>query len=151
MNEPLLIGWKEYLDLPEWGLRRVRVKIDTGARTTALGVQACELRSTNTGTLARLTLALHRRRPTEQVVIETPVLRMVRVRNTSGRWETRPLIETEMRLGRCVQRVRMTVANRQRMLFPIILGRQALAGAFLVDVSQAFVQKRPAYSVLPPE
>ena len=34
----LIVGWKEYADFPEWAVRRVKVKIDTGARTSALGV-----------------------------------------------------------------------------------------------------------------
>ena len=38
-----VVGWKEYVDFPEWGIRRVKVKIDTGARTSALDVVSYEL------------------------------------------------------------------------------------------------------------
>ena len=58
-----LIGRKEYLDFPEWGLRRVRVKIDTGARTSALDVAGCQIETVGGGSVARLRLALYPRRP----------------------------------------------------------------------------------------
>jgi hypothetical protein len=72
-------------------------------------------------------------------VVRTPVLKTVRVRNTSGQLESRPLIETTLCLGPVTKRVRLTVADRSRMLFRIILGRQALLGNFVVDVSRKYV------------
>ena len=56
-SPPLRIGWKEYLDFPEWGLLGVKVKIDTGARTSAVGALRYELRSGETGMVARIELA----------------------------------------------------------------------------------------------
>src|SRR4051794_9632045 len=43
-ESPLVIGWKERIDFPDWKLRRVKVKIDTGARTSAVGAVYYELR-----------------------------------------------------------------------------------------------------------
>ena len=61
---PLTIGWKERVDFPAWGIRRVKVKIDTGARTSALDVASYDLREVDgQGLVAELRLALHRRRP----------------------------------------------------------------------------------------
>ena len=40
---PITAGWKEYADFPDWDLRRVKVKLDTGARTAAVGVLRYEL------------------------------------------------------------------------------------------------------------
>jgi hypothetical protein len=136
---PLLIGWKEMVSFPEWGIRRVKVKVDTGARTSALDVVHYELHPTANGLLAELHLALNRRHPERLTVVRTPVLKTVRVRNTSGQLEPRPLIETTLCLGPVTKRVRLTVADRSRMLFRIILGRQALLGNFVVDVSRKYV------------
>ncbi len=138
-QRPLVIGWKEYVDFADWGATHVKVKIDTGARTSALGAQRCILNETNDGVIAELHLALRRRHPEEITVVQTPVLRMVVVRNSSGTHEERPLIETSLRLGRLHKRVSMTVTSRACMIFPVILGRSALAGDFVVDVSRKYL------------
>ncbi len=134
---PLLpIGWKERLDFPDWGLQRVRVKIDTGACTSALGASGYELVEVNGLLRVRLRLALNRRRPEKTAVVEAPVLRMVHVTNTGGGREERPMIETTIRLGPVRKRIRLTITSRAAMRFPMLLGREALAGSFVVDVSR---------------
>lgn len=139
-NGPLLIGWKEYVDFPDWGIRHVKVKIDTGARTSALDVASYELLHTeDQGLLAELRLALSRKHPEKLTVVRTPVLRMVAVSNSSGIRENRPLIETAIRLGPVLRTVRLTVTNRASMRFRMILGRKALETNFIVDVSRKYL------------
>jgi hypothetical protein len=140
---PWMIGWKELVEFPEWGLRRVKVKIDTGARTSALDVVSYELRDADgQGLVAELRLALNRRRPDALTVVHTPVLQMVVVSNSSGIREQRPLVETTLRLGPVTKRVRMTVTNRSGMRFPMILGRKALENDFVVNVSRKYLLSR---------
>jgi hypothetical protein len=136
----LLIGWKEFVEFPEWGIRRVKAKIDTGARTSALGIVRYDLvRTDASGLVAELHLALHRKHPQRVRVITVPVLDLIAVRNTSGQPEQRPLIEATVRLGPLTKRVRFTVTDRSGMRFPIILGRKALEGDFCVDVSRKYL------------
>ena len=92
----LPIGWKERLDFPDWGLKRVRVKIDTGACTSALGATSYELVDVDGRPMVRLRLALNRRYPKKTTIVEAPVVRMVYVTNTGGGREERPMIETTM-------------------------------------------------------
>jgi hypothetical protein len=137
---PLLIGWKERLDFPAWGIRRVKAKVDTGARTSALGAVSYDLyQADGAGLCIRLRLAPHRRRPGEVYVVEAPVLRMVAVRNSGGMTEQRPLIEADVALGPVRKRIPLTVTNRAGMCFGVILGRRALAGDFVVDVSKKYL------------
>ena len=140
---PLLIGWKERIDFPDWDLRRVKVKIDTGARTSALGAVYYELRDVpDLGRVADLVLALDPREPERRVNLRVPVLATVVVRNSGGHSEWRPVVETRVRLGPLTKVIRLTVTNRSQMRFPVILGRQALAGDFLVDVTRKHLLKR---------
>jgi len=137
---PLTVGWKEFVDFPEWGIRRVKAKIDTGARTSALDVASYELRQSGDGGLmAELRVACDRRKPGHLATVHVPVLGMVVVSNSSGTREQRPLVETTIRLGPVSKRVRLTVTNRAGMRFAMILGRTALRGDFVVDVGQKYL------------
>jgi hypothetical protein len=139
-HQPMRIGWKEYLEFTEWDLRRIRVKIDTGARTSALDVVRYELVETAGGEImATLLLALDRRHPGRFTRIQTPVLRTVMVSNTGGMREDRPVVETAVRLGSVHKRIRITITNRSSMRYRMILGREALADDFLVDVSRKYL------------
>jgi hypothetical protein len=140
---PLPIGWKERIDFPDWGLRRVKVKIDTGARTSAVGAVYYEvLDLPGEGKVADLTLALDRKAPDKQVRLRVAVLGTVVVRNSAGQRELRPVVETRVRLGPLTKVIRLTVTNRAQMRFPVILGRQALAGDCLVDVSRKYLLRK---------
>jgi len=138
-GKPLIIGWKEYVDFPLWGIRRVKVKIDTGARTSALGVLSYNLLPEGPGLVVEMRFAPYRKDPARDTMIRAPVLRMVVVSNSGGMREQRPLIETEVRMGPVTKRILLTITNRAGMLFPAILGRKALEHDFLVDVGRKYV------------
>ena len=63
------------------------------------------------------------------------------VRNTGGIREERPVVETAVRLGPIHKRIRITITNRSSMRYRMILGREALNGDFLVDVSRKYLLK----------
>lgn len=137
---PWLVGWKEYVDLPDWGVWRVRTKVDTGARTSALDVASYDLaEEPGRGLVATLRLALSRKHPGRLKEIRVPVVKIVTVINSSGMREQRPLVETTAWLGPCRKRIRLTITNRAGMRFRMILGREALATDLVVDVSKKYL------------
>ena len=140
---PYLIGWKEYVSFPKWGVRRVKAKVDTGARTSAIHVESYQLyEKPDAGLWAELRLALNRRKPEEITVVHTRVLRMVVVTDSGGHREERPVIAATLRLGPVRKRVLLTATNREGMLFRMLLGRKALEGDFIVDVGQKYLMKK---------
>jgi hypothetical protein len=140
VQTPLVIGRKEYLAFPEWHVPRIRVKVDTGAFSSVLDVASYELHHDQEGRrVARLLLNLSRRDPLRQAVVWASVVKMVHVTCSSGVRQQRPLLEATIRLGPIEKRIRMTVTNRSCMRSRMLLGREALAGSFLVDVSQKYL------------
>jgi hypothetical protein len=140
MQPPLVIGWKERVDFTDWDIPRVRVKMDTGARTSAIDAMIHEVRANPDGTrIALLEVALYRRKPLKSRFVEALIVRTARVRNTAGALVERYVIETTIRLGPVTKRIQLSVANRGLMLSPVILGRKALANDFLVDASRKYV------------
>jgi hypothetical protein len=138
-----VLGWKEYVEFVDWGLRRIKAKVDTGARTSALDVLSYELHEDATqGLTATLKVALDPKHPSAVRELIVPVMRMVVVSNSAGMREQRPLVETTLRLGPVTKRVRLTITNRAGMRFRMILGRKALEGDFVVDVAGKYLLRR---------
>jgi hypothetical protein len=140
-SPPFRIGWKELIDLPELGLRRLKSKIDTGARTSTLHVHSLTYRErfADGSQDAEITLAPDRHDPSRLVAARVRVLREIEVRDSGGHLEIRPLIETELVLGPVRKRILVTLSDRSGMLFRMILGRKAVAEDFLVDPASKYL------------
>lgn len=138
------VGWKEYLALPELGISRLKAKVDTGARTSTLHVDSLGvLEALPDGTeLVEIVVSPDRRRPDVQVRTRARVLRHMRVVDSGGHPEVRPVVETELVLGPVRKRILLTLTNRSGMLFRMILGRKALEGDFCVDVARKYLFRK---------
>ncbi len=143
-RENRTVGWKEYLDLPELGLLRLKAKVDTGARTSTLHVDSLTvLEKLPDGTeRVELVIGPDRRRPELQVRTQARVIRRIRVVDSGGHPEVRPVIETELVLGPVHKRIFLTLTDRSGMLFRMILGRKALEEDFRVDVAGKYLFRK---------
>jgi hypothetical protein len=141
---PVVVGWKEYLSLPSLGIGRLKAKLDTGARTSSLHVESfTSLETLPDGTeVAEVTIGTDRRHPERTVTARVTVLGRVRVTDSGGHPEVRPVVETELVLGTVRKTIRVTLTNRSGMLFRMILGRKALEGDFVVDASRKYLLRR---------
>jgi hypothetical protein len=140
------LGWKEQVVLPEWGVR-MRAKLDTGARTSALHVEDVEevgerIHRGQLVPLARVTLLVGRRDAPEQRVIEAPVVGHRRVRDTRARPELRPVVHTRIVCGPVDVEADITLTSREGMNFRILLGRLTLAGHCVVDPAGGYLVTR---------
>ncbi|QKK08846.1 MAG: ATP-dependent zinc protease [Planctomycetota bacterium] len=136
MNPLPTVGWRERVDLPDWGFRRVKAKIDTGARTSAIDVAQIEELP---GGRIRFEV-VSRVAPTRKTrwVEATPVRTSV-VKPSSGEPQQRYVCLTRVRLGEVEREIEISLVCRAGMLCRMLLGRTALGGAVLVDPSQKYV------------
>jgi hypothetical protein len=144
--EPRIIGVAEYVDFPDWGVKGLRARIDTGARTSALHVENVRLLA---GSRVRFDVRLRRDDPAARVTVETKVSRKTPVRSSTGETEARLFVKAHVRLGGCEQLIEVGLVDRRHMLYRMLLGRSALERRFLVDVSRRYalgpsVQAEPA-------
>ncbi len=144
-NELPIVGWRERVDIPEWGLKRLRAKIDTGARTSAIDVAQIEdLRD------GRIRFeVVSRVRPVRRTrwVEATPV-RISTVKPSHGKRQTRYVCLTKVRVGDVEREVEISLVCRSGMLCRMLLGRTFLSNAVLVDTSSKYLltpkrKKRP--------
>jgi hypothetical protein len=142
MPQPVLLGWREWLSLPELGIVAVRAKVDTGARSSALHVLDQALFQRDGSEFVRFTLDTGRPGAPAQPA-EAAVLDRRRVTDSGGHTTERIFIQTRLRLAGQEWLAEVNLTQRRNMLFPMLLGRTALAGRFLVDPASSFLQGEP--------
>lgn len=139
-TERTLIGVAERVNLPEWGVARLRAKIDTGAKTSALHVDSIEELP---GEQVRFSVVLHRKKRDERVSVVAPISRRGRVRSSTGRVQERIFVRTRLILGGVEKVIEVSLASRGRMIFRMLLGRSALQDDFLVDPNHRYLHAHP--------
>ena len=149
MKTEKVLGWREWVSLPELGITWIKAKVDTGARTSAL--HAFELEPFQRAGKDWVRFSVHPLQGKNDTVIqcESPVLERRDVTDSGGHLENRPVIETELLLGSFSKRIELTLTDRDTMRFKMLLGRTAMRPNILVYPSQSF--KLGGSASLPPE
>lgn len=133
------IGWREWVSLPQLDIKRVKAKVDTGARTSTLHAFAVE--TFRAGGRQRVRFSLHPiQRNVDKVVECTADVHDIRwVSDSGGHREKRVVILTEVCLGGYCWPIELTLTNRDSMQFRMLLGRTAMNGRFVVDPEKSYL------------
>lgn len=137
-----IIGWKEWIRLPELRIPAVKAKIDTGARTSALHVFSLEEFQTDGQRMVRFGIHPLQRRKDIEYWCEAPVIEQRRVKDSGGHFEKRYVIRTTATLGAMSWPIDITLTNRDPMLFRMLLGRKAVENRFLVNPGWPYLTGR---------
>lgn len=137
------VGWREWIGLPAWGVDWIKVKVDTGARTSAL--HAFGLTTTTRDGVDVVRFAIHpwQRSARDERWVEAEQIDERTVTSSSGASAVRPVVLAEVRIGETVRQIELTLTRRDEMGFRMLLGRQAIRGAFLVDPGRSYLHGRP--------
>lgn len=137
-----MLGWREWLGLPELGLAAIRGKVDTGARSSALHVEHSETFVEDGVEWVRFGLRPSRHARTREC--RAQVIDHREVTDSGGKRSLRVFIRTTLELGGQRYPIELNLTQRRQMLFPMLLGRTAVAGRWLVDPAGSFLTgKRP--------
>jgi hypothetical protein len=138
----LVLGWREWVGLPGLGLPLIKAKVDTGARTSTL--HAFYVDPFRRGGTQLVRFGIHPLRGRTDVVVhgETTVIDQRQVADSGGHRELRYVILASVSVGGLEWPIEVTLANRETMLFRMLLGRTAIAGHALVDPDHSFLTGR---------
>ncbi len=134
-----VVGWREWVVLPDLGIPGVKAKVDTGAKTSCL--HAFNVTTRELDGIAVVDFKIHPLRKRKDIVIEcrSPLIDRRIVRDSGGHVEERCVIKSTLQLGEIAIPAEFTLTSRDDMIFPMLLGRRAIeAGKLLVDVTQSY-------------
>jgi hypothetical protein len=139
-----LLGWREWVALPDLDQREIKAKVETGARTSTL--HAFRLRTFTDNGQLKVEFDIHpKQRNLDMVKTCTAnVIGEKVVSDSGGHKEQRLVIVTPLVLGAYTWPIEITLTSRDNMLFRMLLGRTAIEGVATVDPSKSYlVGKRP--------
>ena len=136
------IGWREWVRLPDLNVGRVKAKVDTGARTSALHAFKIIPFTKDGAAYVRFVVHPLQRMNTPEVACVALVIDHRGVTDSGGRVEQRYVIRTTLKLGKTSWPIELTLTNRDQMGFRMLIGRQALRRRYLVDPSRSFLMRK---------
>lgn len=137
-----MIGWREWVGLPDLGIGAIKVKVDSGARTCALHATKIRyIRGGDDGTLVSFLVTV-RRHPHQSIRIRAPLIARRKVKSSLGHASVRPVILTTLQVGAESWPVEVTLVNRDPMGFRMLLGRACLKDRFLIHPARGFLQSQ---------
>ncbi|NOT86359.1 MAG: ATP-dependent zinc protease [Methylococcaceae bacterium] len=142
-SELALLGWREWVALPTLKIARIKAKIDTGARSSAL--HAFLIDPYYKGHEHWVMFAIHPDQLKTDRVIECHAKIKDRrlVSDSGGHKQRRYVIETPIIVGPLQFTAEITLTNRDSMRFRLLIGRTAMRGQFMVNPKSSFCQGLP--------
>lgn len=140
-GEKIIIGRRDVIDLPDFGIRNIRCKIDTGAYTSSIHSADVEVVCGNPD---QLVFKIIGNEGEEKEIITTDFSERM-IKNSFGSIEKRFVVKTKILIFNKIFETEFSLSDRSGMKYPILLGRKFLRENFLVDVSRfnlSYKQKR---------
>jgi hypothetical protein len=136
------IGWREWVSLPDLGIDKIKAKVDTGARTSALHAFSLQLFKENFKDRIRFDIHPLQHNTVKMVTCVADVVDLRWVSDSGGHREERFVINTPVVMGEEIWPIEITLTERDTMLFRMLLGRSAIRHRYLVNPARSFITRK---------
>lgn len=144
-NFPVL-GWSEWVAIPELNVPKIKCKVDTGARTSALHAFYVEEFEKDGKKRVRFGLHPDQNNTDSEIHCVSDVLDIRKVTDSGGHTESRYVIKTSVVIGQHAWPIELTLTNRDTMRYRMLLGRTAIADNYIVDAGATELMGEPSLS-----
>lgn len=131
-----VIGRREFVDLPLLNILNTEAKIDTGAFSSAIHCEDIKVIKENGKEFLTFTLPAEFYPQNTTQFHKTDTFSKKKIKNSFGEAEERYVIRTQIRMGRKLINADFSLSDRKSMRYPILIGRRAIKGKFIIDVKQ---------------
>jgi hypothetical protein len=142
-EQPLLVGWREWVGLPGVGVEAIKAKVDTGATTSALHAFDVVEEDRDGAPWVRFWIHPWQESDADAVECLRPIIDRRKVRSSSGHAQKRYVVPLEVRLAGRTVLAEVSLTNRDKMGFRMLIGREALAQGFVVDPGASYLGGKP--------
>jgi hypothetical protein len=140
-RQKLVVGWREWIGLPALNIEAIRAKIDTGARSSSLHAKDIETFERDGQSWVRFEVVADHGHERSRIPCIAPVADIRSIKNSFGVSEERIIIRTLVRISDGVWPIEVSLADRENMTFPALLGRTALRRHAVVDPGRSYLCK----------
>ena len=143
-KELKIIGWRERVALPNLGIKAIKAKVDTGARTSSLHAYDIETYKRDGNEYIKFKVHPDQDSSKKTVTCRSKILEYRKVKSSNGHSELRPVILTTIQLLEEEWPIEITLTNRDEMGFRMLLGRASIRNRFWVNPGKSFYSKKKA-------
>ncbi|MGF7229492.1 MAG: ATP-dependent zinc protease family protein [Candidatus Saccharibacteria bacterium] len=136
----VIIGRSESLHFMDYAMADIPAKVDTGAYRSAVHADNISV-SEDGKTLHFRLLGGHPVCGALATEMTTEDFKVVRIANSFGHTEERYEVKLKAKLGPKIFTATFSLADRGKKIYPILLGRKMLNNRFLVDTSEAQINR----------
>ncbi|MDA3879958.1 MAG: RimK/LysX family protein [Prolixibacteraceae bacterium] len=136
MNSKKIIGRKEIAHFPEFGLKNIDVKIDTGAYTSSIHCHQIEEEVFEGKKVLCFKLLDPKHKQYNNKIITSKNYRQKVIRSSTGHASKRYIIKTVIELFGQQYPIDLSLSERDSMKYPVLIGRKLLSGKFIVDTAK---------------
>ncbi|SFU37727.1 ribosomal protein S6--L-glutamate ligase [Pustulibacterium marinum] len=140
MIDKIVVGSEEWVKLPKINIPAIKVRVDSGAKTSALHAVNIEPFVKDGEHWVRYDVYPLQSNGKTVVHCESPIADKRVIKSSTGTKEHRYVIKSSLHIGEDeIWEIELTLTNRDSMGYRMLLGREAMMGRILVDPESSFL------------
>tara|TARA_B100000953_G_C17878218_1_gene377127 strand:- start:256 stop:687 length:432 start_codon:yes stop_codon:yes gene_type:complete len=137
----ITVGWREKIELLDFDNSIVKAKMDTGARTSSLHATHISEKEELEKKYVTFRLKTIINDSVKYKFFKCELKEWRIVKNSGGDEEYRPVINIRIKIGAKKMKIEVTLTQRSRMSYDMLIGRTALRKKFLIDSGKSYTTK----------